>query len=246
MSDTAEEILINFQIFCYERILADSEYFSTIATFRQDKGVLTSDIAIALSTLTATGTKIGTAVIVQAMLASIEMQNVPGSPLRIRPSFRILEEPLYNRDATRGSGKPALQTAKRLAELFHLFTAMGLVNPLIGEEPTIVPVQDEMAPIAYEVRFQTTEARPVPRPKVSMQKINTPAGTVHPTATATFTVDPSSATVYFTTDGTYPRSGQGTAWDGSTPVPITSACTLLAAAYKTGYLPSDVARQDFT
>jgi hypothetical protein len=245
MSDDANKTLTDTQVECFQRILSDA-FFQNIASFRQDKGVLSSEVQIALSTLTKTNSKIGAAVVVQSPLATIELQNVPGSPVKIRISFRVLEDPLFNGGAS-GTGKAALEIARHLVALFHLYASAGLFTAMIGEEPTIVPVEDPIAPVAYEVRFATTEARPSPLRKVAMQRIEAPDGTASP-ATATFTVNPSSAVVWYTIDGSLPYEGNAAAeqWDGVTPVAIASACSLRAVAFKDGYIPSDCGRLDFT
>lgn len=254
MSDKNDKVLTDFQVFCYERVLSDRPYFDTMAVFRQDKGVLISEIQTALSTITKVGSKCGSAVIVQSPMADLEDDNDAAAPLRIRQTFRILEDPMFNNHATKGTLKPALQTAKRLTNLFNLWTAFGLVNCMNGEKPTIVPVQDEAAPVAYEVRFFTTEAKPDPRRRAVMRQLLTPTGTASPTATATFVTSPTrddGAKVFYTLDGTYPREttverpSTAIEWNG-TPVAIAAAATLLAAAYFTDMTPSDVVRQDFT
>lgn len=66
------------------------------------------------------------------------------------------------------------------------------------------------------------------------------------TGTVTITCATSGAAIYYTTDGTYPGSGNTAATLYTVPFPLTTAVALRAAAQKTGLMASDVVEADFT
>lgn len=250
MSEQLDESLLAMHTDCHQRLYVPS-YFSNIALFKESKGDLMTEIATALATVTKVGQKIGTAVITMSPVATLQFNNVPGSPMDINITWRVLEDPLYN-DSRQGTGKKALRTARQLVYLFHLFQPVGISNALIGMEPTIVPVQDPLAPVAYEVRFRASEAGKVQYNKVKMPQIVV-TGTGFP-YTVNFTCATAGAAFYYSTDLSYPRLARDPAdaldtptailWDGN-PLTISAPTVLRLAATFGDYIPSDVARRDF-
>lgn len=189
-------------------------------------------------------------VLVQQPVASDEHANMTFGPLSVDWTILVMEHVAINMDAGQGTRKPALEIARRVCRVMKHYSSGGLSRLFVLSTPAIVPAQaivsgrDDVpvAPVCYSVRLTSEEADSETFTKVQAPSISA-SGSVSP-ATATLACSTSGASIYYTIDGTYPRSGNGTLY--SSPITIASACMLRAAAYKTGSIPSNVTAADFT
>jgi len=243
MSAFGEQTIQDVQDDAYERILADP-FLAEVSVHNERKGEILDQITKSLGTFNERGGKIGAAIIVLSPTASAEYPEAIDSPMSIEPTFRVLEAPIFNQGAT-GTKLSALVIARRLFRIFHLYTPHGLTNPFIPSRPTVVPVEDPIAPIAYEVRFQTTESSYDQVPKVFTPTIQ-PFGGPVPFAEVWVECEMPGASVYYTLDGSHPHPDNPNSVLASAPFSVTEPLKVRAAAFKDGCLPSDTQMALFT
>lgn len=218
------------------RLNAD-EWFSTINVLTERKSDLLSAIEKSIGPMKAKGGKSGTCVVVMSPVATDDLPDVGAAILSPVLSFRILENPLINNSGV-GTKKEALSTAKRIVMLMKHFSIAGVCTALIPDKPTVVPVADPVAPVAYEVRFRTRDDDGQTIPKVLPVSLS-PTGGAAP-QTVTLTCATPGAAIYYTKDGSYPWSGNATATLYTAPFSVTSPATVRAGAFLAGAFASNV------
>ena len=150
--------------------------------------------------------------------------------------------------ATGGARLRAVDLAKHVISALHGTVIRGSLATLsvARVEPfRLESLPEEIAALyrdqglaGWAVRLGTAmEAEPVT--KVATPTISETGGTV------TLACATSGAAIYYTTDGTYPGSGNPDANLYSAPFALTEACTLRVAAQKSGLQSSDVAQAAF-
>ena len=224
------------------RLNAD-DWFADINVLTERKADIISAIEKSIGPMKAKGGKSGTCIVVMSPVASDESEEIPGAILHPQLTFRILENPLINNSGV-GTGKEALSTAKRVVMLMKHFRMDGVCTELIPEKPTIVPVADPVAPVAYEVRFKARDDDGETLAKVARVAIS-PASGAAP-RTVTLTCATSGAAIYYTTDGSFPWSGNATATLYTVPFSVTSPATVRAGAFLAGAAGSNVSSVVFT
>lgn len=234
MSDQLEQDQLDF----YGRIKAD-EYFADIPVLLEAKGVTEADIDQALSTLQAVGGKIGVVVIVLMPSLAPDTSEASGPRHIPRLTVQVIDQPLFNLGDS-GIGKSCSQVAERVRQICHRFrNGTGGTFTFAGQEP--VPV--DAGKNSYAVAF-TRIGGDASVAKVSMP-LASPASGAAP-QTVTLTCATPSAVIRYTLDGSYPYAGNAAALIYSTPIAITTAKTLRAAATLTGYQPSDILTAIYT
>lgn len=240
MSDS----ITNLQNECYYRVLANTG-LAQVAVINQRKGDILNDVTASLGTFNERGGKVGACIIVLAPTAKLDpsLIGVPGAPLTVGLSFRVLEDPVVNLGAT-GTLLPATTIVRMLFDLVANFRPYGIGHPFRPIPNCIIPVDDPLAPVAFEVRFETEEADSVPYRKVT-QPAASPSSGASP-QTVTLTCATSGASIYYTLDGSHPYAGNANSVLYSGPVSVTSALSLRACAFKAGWIASDVISATFT
>lgn len=224
------------------RLNAD-EWFVDINVLTERKADIIAAIEKSIGPMKAKGGKSGTCIIVMSPVASDESAEIPGAILNPQLTFRILENPLINNSGT-GTGKESLSTAKRVVMLMKHFRMDGVCTELIPEKPTIVPVADPVAPVAYEVRFKARDDDDETLPKVARVAISPTSGAVPKTVTLTCAT--AGAAIYFTKDGSFPWSGNAQATLYTAPFSVNSPAAVRAGAFLAGAFASNVSRVSFT
>lgn len=234
----SETLLTDLQSDLVEFLKAD-EYLSDVVILNERTADIFNEINNALSLVTEAGAKIGLAAIVLQIVGTAEFEGVMFTPLELRISVRVLEDPTLNNH----TGKTAFSVARRVADALSLFSIAGRVSSLTPDKPTISPAKDEIAPVAYEVNFKGRESDSTTRTRVATPTISPASGA--PPQTVTLTSVTAGASIYYTLDGTFPRSGNTAATLYTAPISITTAKTLRCAAYKTGSIASSVSQAKF-
>jgi hypothetical protein len=237
----SDSLLTDLQTDLAARLEAD-DFFADIPVLTERKADVGSGIGKALGTLAGKGSRAGVCVILMSPVASAEIPNLPGPVLDIELAARVLENVLINTGAN-GTGKPALTVARRVARLLHHYRAEGLSQIVIADKPTIVPVEDPVAPLAYEIRFRSREGDLEPFAKVAMPAIAPNSGA--PPQTVTLTCATAGAAIHYTLDGSHPAATNPAAALYTAPVLVQNPCTLRAGASKTACVASDTARADY-
>jgi hypothetical protein len=166
--------------------------------------------------------------------------NVDGPQTKIIYSVRVSERIEINM-GPRGTGVSAEEVCIHLAQLFHL-TMLNGRNCLFVDPNYLQPVNDRDDPnLTYLVHFLCETNFP------RVSKVATPI--VAPNSGAapqsvTLTCATAGAAIYYTTDGSYPSSKNGTLYGA--PIDIEAACILRAAAEKAGMQQSSVQQGYFT
>jgi len=214
------------------RLQADP-YFTDIAVLIQRKGVTDSDIDVALSVLNERTGKIGACVVLLMPALAPESPNVPGPLYRIITTVQVIEQPLFNLGDT-GTGKSAEQIAQRVRMLLHHFSnGYGATYVFDG----LLPLGADAGKISYGVKF-SRQAGDSASPKVAALTIS--ATDTKAPATVQITSATAGATIWYTTDGSYPSSANANAHTYGAPFPQATAATIRAAAEKAGLQQSNV------
>jgi hypothetical protein len=224
-------------------LLKSDAVLGVLPILDERKGDIIKEVAENQGVLNKVGGKIGACVVLLAAMADDEAVAVAGGMLNTMWTFRVLENPLLN-DGPNGFQIRALKICRRIVRVVKLYAAQGLCTALIPDKKTIVPVQDELAPIAYEVRFHCAEQAQGKNLKVAQPAI-APAAGAAPQA-VTITCGTAGAAIYYTLDGSHPHAGNALAVLYAGPVNVVAAGTLRARAFKDGYVGSNASAADFT
>ena len=216
--------------------LLSEEYFADVNVTAEDQLEISADIAQQLAALTARGGKTGAGVIVGNPVVTTPLPNVPGPELSLRVPITVLEQPSINRDAANnGTAKTGAQIAFRILQIlarwqdaeFGIFYA----DPAAGwrESDDFV----KLGFTAIDLNVIVVLATP------HLEQVSTPT-IFAPATTVTLANITSGATIKYTTDGSFPGSGNAAALTYSAPFTVASGTTVRWAAYKTGLRGSDV------
>lgn len=225
------------------RLAADG-YFVDITVITERQGDISNRIDQALAGLVAKGGKVGLAILVGVLEADVDAADVPGPNFNdTAQDVTIFERPVIN-DSAAGTGKAAVDVAVRVCQICHHYQAQGIGQTIYCDKNAIRPI-GEVRPgvIAYKVRLRAPVDTEV-LAKVLPPVITPTSGAVP--QSVTITCPTSGAAIYYTTDLSYPWSGNANATLYSGAFNITTACMLRAVAHKSGSVASDARSAEFT
>lgn len=237
----SERFLLDLQLDVAARAQADA-VLSAVRVTHQRKGNIEQFVAESTGLVSEVDGKIGVCILVLAPIGEVEFPSAPGGPLVSDVVFRVLEEPTLNNDAAKGTLISAEEICYRLKTIFHGYQPGGLATTLMAKKPTIVPIEDPMASVAYEVRFETSEAEIGEYEKVLTPTIS-PSGGAAPQE-VTLACDTAGAAIYYTLNGTHPSPANGLLY--LAPFDVEAAALLRVAAFKADYVGSDTVGARFT
>lgn len=215
------------------RLLADP-YFDDIAIVVQRKGVTLADVQRRLTVLNGRGQKAGACVLVLMPGGGVQDQT-PGPRLSIMQSFIVLVHPTLN-VATTGTGKSAEEISVRILQLF-IFAHFGYGAVLHCEQDALVPNDTFDGLVGYQVNFHTF-AGETPRQRVAAPTIQATSSATP--ATIQLTCATAAADIWYTTDGSYPASGNAAAMKYTGAFDCSAACTVRAGAEADDLAPSNI------
>lgn len=233
----SESILAALQQDLAARLTA-CDYFADLPVLTERRGEILSGIERALGAITLKDGKTGACVLLLQPVATVISPNLSSPLLKADLTIRVLENVVVN-NSPQGTGKPALSIATALLNHLHHYQPAGLAQTLTAESPSIVPVKDPAAPVAYDVRFSAQVADTEILLKVATPVIVPFSGTV-PLVVAISCGTP-GATLHFTTGGPPPYPGQSGVQTFLGPFLISSPTVLRVAALRPGFIPSDTA-----
>lgn len=240
MSQFREDTLRSIQNDLQWPLLAD-EYFVDVPVIQYQKQELDAEVNRMLSIVTEKQGKVGVAVVVMPIAATDRYLEASSKhPLFLRATYLVLEHPEINKGPA-GVGKPALSVCSRIRHLMKHYILGGYASPLVpDEENFIVPVEDPLAPVAYQITFRCLENIDqnffkVIEPMFALDNVR---------GILTITCDTPDATIYYTLDGTYPYTSSANPNAGAVvytgPITLEGEVLVRTAAFKESYLPSNV------
>lgn len=212
--------------------LNSEELFRYVAVSSFRKLVIDSEINASLATLTTKNGKVGTGLLVLMPTITVASPNVPGPMGEVGLTVRVFENTNVSNDATTGSLVSAETAGLNVMRVLHEWGIFGLTTPY-SDKRALVPNYDYEGLVVYDINF-TSEL-----PMAPLVSVDLP-GLVSPAQTVTLTDTTGGATVYYTTDGTFPGSGNAGATLYAGPFVVAIGTVVRWAAYKTGMRGSDV------
>lgn len=227
--------LIQDQEDFFHRIEPDT-VIADVKVLLQRKGVVESDIEIALGTLNEKSGKLG-AVCVVLMPALVPSEpDAPGPEYFVEIAVQVIGQALFN-EGDLGTQRPPEELATRIRQLLHRFNG-GLGTWSFARMDPLPVAQGQ---VSYGVFFRRL-ARDEELPKAPLPLI-LPEGGVAP---AEVTIEAGDAgSIWYTLDGSYPSSANPNATLYTAPFEIAETADLRAVSYRTGAIPSDVAAARF-
>lgn len=226
------------------RLEAD-DYFCDIPVIAADEGNVEATVKAKQALQSAKGGKIGAAVIVLQMVADDNQPNLLLGPMSLRPAFQVIEQRELNRGAN-GTKKPARQIARRIRDVIKTFVMADLITTMRPGQPCIFGVNNHPYGenvLLYQVEFECLENVGTPEKQVQLPVIANVPETLNFSITST-TV---GATIFYTTDDSYPWSGNPKALIYADPQPVpVEGLTVRACAYAPGMLASVLTRAYLT
>jgi len=137
-----------------------------------------------------------------------------------------------------GTQKTAYKIIRRAAEWLKPMRLDGITTDFVPDKPSLmrVSLKDQPQIEMWQLNIRASEADEESIQRVGSVSIGT-SGAL-PAVTVTLTCGTAGASIYYTTDGTLPWSGNGTLY--AAPFAVAAAGTVRALAFKTGLFPNIV------
>lgn len=214
-------------------------FFAEIAVIMERAGTPENDAKVALETRTKQAGKVGACVLVSMPTLTTDAPSAPGPHTRAVLLLRALVRPRIAASAG-GAQVTAEQIGLALVQTLQLRGwRQGLT--LTVETQALQPVDGlPEGTMGYDVAVGT--ALPLARQARAQMVGFTLAGSL-PSVTVTLASETAGAVMYYTTDGSYPWSGNEAASLYTTPITITSGCTVRAVAYHEAFAASSISEK---
>lgn len=231
MGVTVDQIRVELKA----RLEAD-EYFSDIVVVDYREKDLVSEINKLLGGLSGKNGKNGAFVYLEGFAALLRTKEPPASIDRIVINAVCIEVPILN-TATGGTGKSAWDIAVRVVECMCGYRPDGLAETILVDQRAIAETEPPPGARAYQVPIEIPAHIDI-TPRCAKPALTADGATP---LSVTITCATSGAAVYYTTDESYPWSGNTKATLYSSPIALSKAATIRAVAHKTGHIASDSA-----
>ena len=221
------------------RLMCDP-FFSEIPVVVAEKGNIALELEKLQAVVSGKTGKRGVAVIVLQMVAEDLSNNLTFGPMKLRPSFQVVENVEMNHDEA-GTGKSARKVARRIRDVMKNANLIGLVRDMRTATPCIEPVDlTEIAAniVGYQVNFECLEVSVEQLTQVELPVLTGDVVDGLPVFKLSSPTD--GAEIWYTTDDTFPFNGTADQYPGSTaqrytgPVPFTDSVLVRACAYVSG------------
>lgn len=231
----SDRLIADLQADLAARIRAD-EVLGGFHVVTERSGDPAAEVGRALGIVSGSAHRRGIALVILQIAGQPETIEVPDPPLVLQPRIRVLEAPLLNQ-----TGTTALELARRVLRVLHHYQPAGLASCLVADSPAIIPVDDPIAPLAYDVGLRCHEADHEPVEKCQTPTVWPDEGIASTTAplTVSLACDTNGAEIRFTLDGSPPYRGNPAASVYSAPFTVDGETLVRAAAWKTGLIASD-------
>jgi hypothetical protein len=213
----------------YNKLLSEA-YFANIAIFAVREKRLDTEVNRALSGLQGRNGKGGATIEVFMPTLKTALPDSAGPVCVLEQRFIVKEQPTVNLGAN-GTGLTCEQIAVNLAQTFQLFFLGGPMQGFYAA-PSFYKYIEEGADrpfVAIQVVLNATFVL------TALQRTLTPsAAAAAQTVTLTDEQPGGGSTIYYTTDGSFPGSGNPNAIQYTTPFTVASGTTVRTAAYNGG------------
>jgi hypothetical protein len=207
--------------------LLSEAYFENIAVFRIREKRLDTEVNRALSGLQGRNGKGGASIEVLMPTLKTALPDTAGPVCILEQKFIVKEQPTVNLGAN-GTGLTCEQIAVNLAQTFQLFFLGGPMQGFYAAPAFykyIEPGSDK-AIVAIQVILNATFVL------TGLQRTVAPAAeAAAQTVTLTDQQSGGGSLLYYTTDGSFPGSGNPNATQYTTPFTVSSGTTVRTAAY---------------
>jgi hypothetical protein len=210
----------------YSKLLSEA-YFANVAVFTIREKRLDTEVNRALSGLQGRNGKGGATIEVLMPTLKTALPDTAGPVCVLEQKFIVKEQPTVNLGAN-GTGLTCEQIAVNLAQTFQLFFLGGPMQGFYagpafykyiaaGADKPFVAIQ-----VVLNATFVLT----------ALQRTLSPAATAAAqTVTLTDQQPGGGSTIYYTSDGSFPGSGNSNAIQYTTPFTVASGTTVRTAAY---------------
>ena len=235
MAIATDNLLINAKTDLYYRLLGD-EMLAPVSILIDDEHDLANRAKVQAGPSNVRAGKTGASVTVSAVaVLSLNSGETPTPLMALSCVFEVMEDVIIN-DGSDGTGINAGEIVARLIQLLHQshfdhrFTGLRL-SP---SAPVVEIDAEKNGHRGYAVTFVADQMAITNVATCASVAIDNNAGVI------TLTCNTSGTTIYYTTNGTYPGSGNTAATVYSTPFTPSAGVTIRAAAQKTGLNPSKI------
>lgn len=173
---------------------------STVAILREQPGVTDQDVFQALQTFNERGGKLGACVLILALEENVQDKDTPGPQLLLKLTLQVVTDALTNLDPEKGTllSNAAIRRAVRRG-LHHW--SPNNSNVVYCTTNAGLPMRDiPEGLVGYELEFE------LPLPDEIDQKVSVPR-ILGDASAVSFRSATVGATVYYTTDGSFPYVG---------------------------------------
>lgn len=186
----------------YGRISADP-YFSDIAVINNEKGIIVDDVETAIKVFISKGGKNGAAIVVDRPSRNVDKPEPIGPQFQVQIPVVVFEFPIINR-ATGGTGKTIESMTSEVMHLVHGWRPSPSVGQIWCDVDAVSPMVDTGRMISNQILFRSHMRFAAP------SRVATPliSGTAE---SFTITCNTPSASIYYTTDGSFPWAGNASA-----------------------------------
>lgn len=198
----SDDPVLQLQKDFYGRISAEPA-FADVCILDSEEGIVAEDVAEKLKLFTSRNGKKGAAVVVDRPVRIVENPEKPGPEFAVIIPVGVFEMPLTNRKAG-GTGRTIEALCSGLLSLLHGWRPGPEIGQIYATPDAVTPVLSTKTVIASEVQFRTRMQLAV----VSRVQRPVLAGTA---ASVQLSCNTPAATIYYTTDGSFPWSGNAAA-----------------------------------
>lgn len=231
----SDRLIEDLQADIAARIRAD-EVLGQFPVITERAGDPVAEVAQALGVVSGAEHRRGLALVILQITGRPESIEIPDPPLILQPRIRVVEAPILN-----STGTTALSLARRVLRILHHYQPAGLASCLVADSPAIIPTEDPIAPLAYDVGLRCMEGDPEAWLKCCPPTIWPDEGVASTTdpVTVSLACDTEGAEIRYTTDGSPPYRGNPAASVYTAPFTVDGETTVRASAWLTGLIASD-------
>jgi len=205
---------------------------STVTVLRDDEGDIETEVQRKLQTLIDPKGKIGLAVVIFAPEVVSAEKNLPGPVMNFQIEIQVIEQVLMNRDVKSGTGISAAKGALRVIGALHRQSLGDVI--LYAEKDPAKKMKVKKGYVSYLVTLNVFEIGLDPAVKPLGVQASVVSGKY------VLTCGTVGATIYYTTDGSFPTQGGAGTIGYTVPITLPAGTVVRTAAFKAGLNPGDV------